>query len=51
MNIPIKKKDEKKQQEEGSRILTEIIDPIYWDKKKISDKEKLEKKKLSLKKK
>ena len=51
MNVPTKKKIETEQQKIGSDILTEIIEPIYWNKKLISDKNKEDKKKQSLKRK
>ena len=50
MNVPTNKTIQKEQQKSGSEILTEIIKPNYWNKKLISDKEKEEKKKQSLKK-
>ncbi len=50
MNVPKLKKDKTEQQKIGSEILTEIIKPNYWNKKLISDKEKEENKKLSLRK-
>lgn len=51
INIPTKQNEKKILQKLGSEILTEIIEPIYWNKKTISDKDKADKKKQSLKRK